>query len=276
MNKINNNDLATLNMYLNEISKIPLLNSIEEKELIISYKNGNISARNKLIESNLRLVVSIAKNYTNRGLSLEDLISEGNIGLIKSLEYFNLDNQTKLSTYATPWIIKTIKLALIKCKSINLSPKLYYRIYNIKLKYKELSDMLKRKPTIKELSNYIKIDEFKIIELLMYDYNFFSIYESVNDEDYIIDFINNNYSLEDEVIEKDYKNLIHYIIFESNLLTHEQKYIIINRFGFNTDVNTYDKIGKKLNISGEAVRQKLTKALSIIYLSLALPNILRI
>ena len=262
---LNGEDLNILNIYFDEISKINILNPIEEKELITLYKNGNELAKNKLIESNLRLVVSIAKKFVNRGLPLEDLIGEGNTGLVIALEYYNLEERVKFATYATPWINKMIKIALIKCNNISLTPKLYYKIMNLKKKYKELSDILIRKPSLAEFSSYTNISENKIIEFLEYDYITFSIYDKTNDEsdaEFVELIVDDKLNLEDEIIERDFKKQIHYIIFESNILDKEQIYIICRRFGFNCNIATFREIGKSLNISGEAVRQKFKKALT--------------
>lgn len=262
---LNSEDLNILNIYFDEISKIPILNPIEERELITLYKNGNELAKNKLIESNLRLVVSIANKFVNRGLPLEDLIGEGNTGLVIALEYYNLEEKVKFATYATPWINKMIKIALIKCCNIPLSPGLYYKIKNLKKKYKELSDLLIRKPSLAEFSSYTNTSENKIIELLEYDYITFSIYDKINDEsdaEFVELIVDDKLNLEDEIIERDFKKQIHYIIFESNILDKEQIYIICRRFGFNCNIATFREIGKSLNISGEAVRQKFKKALT--------------
>lgn len=262
---INVNDFSSLDYYLNELSNIPLLETDKERQLIILFKDGNENARKILIESNLRLVVSIAKKYLNNGLSLEDLIGEGNIGLIKALEYYNIGEGVKFSTYATYWIKKMINIAIIKYKNISLTPKIYYKLFWLKKKREELIDILKRKPTLDEISSYVKISKNKIIELLKYDFKILSIDDTVNSysDDLFIDFLcDENVSLEDEVINNDYKKAIRSIVFENNFLTDEQKLIIRMRFGFGTNVHTYAEIGKYFKISGEAIRQKITKTLS--------------
>ena len=128
-----NSEQESLQIYLQQISKIPLINVQEEIELAAEIKLGNESAREKMITANLRLVVKIAQEYSNLGLSLLDLINEGNIGLMKAVERFDPNKGGKLSTYASWWIKQSIKRALAnQSKTIRLPIHMVDRVTQIR------------------------------------------------------------------------------------------------------------------------------------------------
>src|SRR5437879_6084207 len=155
-----------LDRYLREIARIPLLTPQQEIELATKIKKGNAAARERMINSNLRLVVTIAHDYANLGLPLLDLISEGNIGLTKAVERFDPAKGAKLSTYAMWWIKQSIKRALAnQGKTIRLPVHLVDKIAKVRRVSLQMSDELGREPTDEELGEEIGIDSDKITRL---------------------------------------------------------------------------------------------------------------
>lgn len=154
---------SAFRVYLKEINKIPLLSAEEEKELAQRVINGDFEARDRLIRANLRLVVSIAKNYANRGLSFLDLIEEGNLGLLRAVERFDPSEGWRFSTYATWWIKQTIRRALTNSsKTIRIPAYLIEKFAKWKSKSQELSDKLHRQPSPAEIAKEMDITAEKI------------------------------------------------------------------------------------------------------------------
>src|SRR6478672_11326158 len=153
-----------LQLYLKQINESPLLTADQEKELGRKIINQNCpESRERMVRSNLRLVVNIAKHYVGRGLSLPDLIEEGNIGLLKAVEGFDPENGCRFSTYASWWIKQAIKRALI-----NASQPIHIPAYMVemmsKMKYanRELEDRLGRQPSVEELAAHMKLSPKKL------------------------------------------------------------------------------------------------------------------
>ena len=153
-----------LQLYLRQINESPLLTADEEKALGRRIINDNDpAARERMVRSNLRLVVNIAKNYVNRGLSLPDLIEEGNIGLLKAVEGFDPENGCRFSTYASWWIKQAIKRALINSvQPIHIPAYMVEMMSKLKYAMRELEDSLGRLPTIDELSAHLKMSPKKV------------------------------------------------------------------------------------------------------------------
>jgi len=149
---------AALEAYLHDISKIPLLTARQEKDLARRLGKGDGSARERMIKSNLRLVVSIAKNYVNRGLPFADLIAEGNIGLLKAVERFSPDAECRFSTYATWWIKQAIRRAITNTvKTVRIPAYMVETIAHWKSAAAELTAQLGRVPTIEEIAKAIHL-----------------------------------------------------------------------------------------------------------------------
>ncbi len=155
-----------LNRYLQEIGRIALLTPQQEVELAGKIKNGDAAARERMINANLRLVVTIARDYTNLGLPLLDLISEGNIGLTKAVERFDPAKGAKLSTYAMWWIKQSIKRALAnQSKTIRLPVHLVDKLAKVRRVSLQMSDELGREPTDEELGEELGIATEKVARL---------------------------------------------------------------------------------------------------------------
>src|SRR6195256_3742915 len=155
-----------LNRYLREIGRIPLLTPQQEIELAAKIKKGDPAARERMITANLRLVVTIARDYVDLGLPLLDLISEGNIGLTKAVERFDPAKGAKLSTYAMWWIKQSIKRALAnQSKMIRLPVHLVDKVAKVRRVSMKISDELGREPTDDELSEELGIASEKVARL---------------------------------------------------------------------------------------------------------------
>ena len=152
-----------LQIYLRQINDSALLSAEEEKMLARRLELGDFEARERMVRSNLRLVVNIAKHYMHRGLSLQDLIEEGNIGLIKAVEGFNPDAGCRFSTYASWWIKQGIKRALINAvQPIHIPAYMVEMMTKLKIAVRELENRLGRQPMVEELSAHMKVSPKKV------------------------------------------------------------------------------------------------------------------
>ena len=156
--------LTGLQLYLRQINESPLLSADEEKSLARAIiHQSDFAARERMVRSNLRLVVNIAKHYVNRGLTLPDLIEEGNIGLLKAVEGFDPENGARFSTYASWWIKQAIKRALINSvQPIHIPAYMIEMMSKLKSANRDLEDRLGRLPSIDELSDYMKLSVKKL------------------------------------------------------------------------------------------------------------------
>ena len=261
-----------LSKYLREIGQIPLLTPEQEIELAAKIKKGNSAARERMILSNLRLVVTIAHDYVDLGLSLLDLISEGNIGLTKAVERFDPTKGAKLSTYAAWWIKQSIKRALAnQSKTIRLPVHLVDKIAKVRRVSLQMSDELGREPTDEELGEEVGIASGKVAKLKSLGIRPVSLDAAVGDED-SAEF---SEMIGDEDAETPFeslrdKNLLRQMDGLLDVLDQREKRIISQRFGLGGGKpKTLEDIGKNFGVTRERIRQlqnialaKLRRALS--------------
>lgn len=254
-------DLVSL--YLEDIRKYKILTKEEEQELLIKVKKGDIEAKNKLIVCNLRLVISIAKNYLNKGMTLIDLISEGNFGLIRAIDKFEIERGFRFSTYAVWWIKQAITKAIMcKARKIRI-PSYKYDLLN-RINRVVVRELMKtgEYPTNEFISNELDISEEKLESILLEFQDVMSLNESVGDNLALEDVVFNSDSktFEDKIIEKINKENVYEML---NGLTLREREIIMRRYGLSGyDIHTLEEVGNAFNITRERVRQIEKKTLA--------------
>ena len=258
--KYQNND--SVKVYLKEIGQYPLLTDQEVLDLYEKIANGDVNARNKIIECNLRLVVSIARRYTRNGLSLLDLIQEGNTGLMIAAEKFDVSRNCKFSTYATWWIRQAISRAIADySKTIRIPVHMYDIINKVNKAQRKLVVELNREPTLEELSADTNIPMYKIKEAIQYDQTILSLYAPANiDGDVLfVDIIEDPNSTRDLYMDTERKNVIMNCL---STLTPREEFVIKHRMGFiNGKVYTLEEIGEIFGVTRERIRQIENKAI---------------
>lgn len=252
-------------IYLKEIQNYGRYSKEEELEIITRIKNGDIKARNEFLEQNLRLVVSIAKKYQGRNIPLIDLIQEGNIGLMKALDEFDINKGCKFSTYATNWITAFIRRYIAdKGRNIRLPVNFYYEISNFMKIKNRLERELGREPNILELARKTGKDKDTILRYFAYLNDTKSLDDKVGEKEdtnfsYFIP--SKDESLEKSVIKKDLSTRMSELLKECNLNEREID-VLSSRYGLNgIDVLTLEEIGQKYGVTRERIRQIETRAL---------------
>ena len=259
---ININD--PVRMYLKEIGRISLLSSEEELELSVRIANGDEAAKNILAESNLRLVVSIAKRYVGRGLLFLDLIQEGNIGLMKAVEKFDYGKGYKFSTYATWWIRQAITRALAdQARTIRVPVHMVETINKMARVQRQMTLELNREPSEEELAEKMGITVDKVREVMKISQDPVSLDTPIGEEDdsHLGDFIKDERSMSpeeyatNEILKEEIKNVL------MTLQDREQEVLEL-RFGLvDGTSHTLEEVGKKFNVTRERIRQIEAKAL---------------
>src|SRR5882724_1122909 len=263
---------SALNRYLREIGRIPRLMPEEEIELAEKIKEGDAAARERMINANLRLVVTIARDYINLGLPLLDLISEGNIGLTKAVERFDPTKGAKLSTYAMWWIKQSIKRALAnQSKTIRLPVHLADKLAKMRRLSLQMSDELGREPTDEELGEEIGIDGDKITRLKSVGIRPTSLDAPIaeNDSTEFAEVIGDDEAQTPFELLRD-KNLLGEVGGLLEVLDPRETKIISQRFGLDGGrPKTLETVAKQFGITRERIRQlqnialaKLRRALS--------------
>ncbi len=246
-----------IKLYFNEISKIPLLNSEEERDISRRVKKGDDEAKKRLIESNLRLVISIAKRFFWSRLSFSDLIQEGNIGLIKAIEKFDPDKEFKFSTYATWWIKQSITKAIADMtKHVRIPVHLIDEINSYNKTYQLLFQKLWREPTSKEIWQKLGFPIKKIKKLEEVIFGNVSLDREVGDEwrDTLADLIEDGNTLRpDQFAEKNaLRNNLDMIL---GMLDDREAKIVKMRYGIDGPRYTLEQVGEEFNVTRERVRQ---------------------
>ena len=248
-----------LQLYLRQINELPLLNAEQEKELARRIINNNDpEAREIMVRSNLRLVVNLAKHYVNRGLSLPDLIEEGNIGLLKAVEGFDPENGTRFSTYASWWIKQAIKRALINSvQPIHIPAYMVEMMSKMKQAMRELEDTLGRLPSIDELSLYLDMSpkKLKIIRKAIRAVNTPTQSGSADGEITLSDMVADTNNPSPDVAVLDADNIRQLMDLLENIDEREAA-ILRLRYGLNgEEPMTLKEIGQRVGLTRERVRQ---------------------
>lgn len=251
-------------MYLKDIGRIKLLSGDEEIELAKRIADGDIEARNVLVEANLRLVVSIAKRYIGRGMGLLDLIQEGNSGLIKAVEKFDYTKGYKFSTYATWWIRQAITRALAdQSRTIRIPVHMVETMHRIQRCSRQILQEKGRDATVEEISELSGMAVDKVREVMQMAQEPISIDSPVgeDEESSIGEFIADESSPEpDEIVGK--TMLREQISEVLKTLTEREENVIRMRFGLDDGVpRTLEEVGREFDITRERIRQIEAKAL---------------
>ncbi|MCD6404726.1 MAG: sigma-70 family RNA polymerase sigma factor [Planctomycetes bacterium] len=258
----------TLQTYLRDIKKIPLLTPDEEKALGRRIQAGDRQARDHMVKSNLRLVVNIAKNYTNRGLSLMDLVAEGNLGLIRASEGFNPDAGTRFSTYGSWWIRQAIKRALVsKVKTIRVPAYMVEMITHFKYTSAALGDSLGREPTIEEVADAMSLSPKKIFAIKRAINTFTSMDHPVGEgsEHTVADLIEDPHSVEPDtyVLDEQTKMMLHKGM---SAISEREQLVLRLRYGLGEDAPmTLKEIGNQIGLTRERIRQIENESLKKLY-----------
>jgi RNA polymerase primary sigma factor len=248
----------SLRLYLREIARIPLLSASREVMLAERAEAGDREARNQLIEANLRLVVSIAKKYVGQGLSLEDLIGEGNIGLIRAVTKFDYRKGFRFSTYATWWIKQAITRSILEgTRAVRLPVYIMEEVMRVKRMMRQLYQDLGREPTPEAIGAALSMSPDRVSELLVWAEKVFSLDAPLSDEE------ENTLGdiLEDErtigpVETTDRALLRDEVRRVLNNLTLRERQVIELRFGLVDDQDhTLEEVGRRLKVTRERVRQ---------------------
>lgn len=251
-------------MYLKEIGTVPLLTAEEEVELARRKTEGDEYAKEKLIEANLRLVVSIAKRYTGRGMSFLDLVQEGNLGLIKGVEKFDYTKGYKLSTYATWWIRQSVTRALADhARTIRVPVHMVETINRMSKMQRKLTLELGYEPSSKELAAALDMTEEKVLEIMQIAREPASLETPIGEEDdsNLGDFVADNNTVTPEANIESVMLRDHIDVLLQDLKDREREVIIL-RFGLRDGhPRTLEEVGKIFNVTRERIRQIEAKAL---------------
>lgn len=251
-------------MYLKEIGKVPLLTGAEERELAIRMEQGDEEAKKKLCESNLRLVVSIAKRYLNRGLSFLDLIQEGNLGLIKAVDKFDYTKGYKFSTYATWWIRQAITRSIAdQARTIRIPVHMVETINKLIRISRQLLQELGREPTSEEIAKEMGITVEKVREIKKISQDPVSLETPIGEEEdsHLGDFIPDD-DVPAPVEAAAYSMLKEQLMEVLDTLSEREKKVLMLRFGLEDGrPRTLEEVGKEFNVTRERIRQIEAKAL---------------
>ena len=251
-------------MYLKDIGRVPLLSAEKEVELAERLLNGDESAKNQLVESNLRLVVSIAKRYVGKGMYFLDLIQEGNLGLMKAVEKFDYTKGYKFSTYATWWIRQAITRSIAdQARTIRIPVHMVETIHKVSKASRQLVQELGRDPTAVEIGELVGLDAARVSDIMKIAQDPISLETPIGEEDdsHLGDFIPDNDTLtpSDAAAYQLMREQLNSVL---STLTPREELVLKLRFGL-TDgrARTLEEVGQEFDITRERIRQIEAKAL---------------
>lgn len=250
--------------YMNEIGKIPLLTTEEEVQLFKEYEAGNETAKNKIVEANLRLVVSVAKHYLGRGVAFIDLVQEGNLGLFRAIEKFDYKRGYKFSTYAYPWIRQYVNRAIENFgRTVRISSGMKLNINSLIRTQNELRMKNGYEPSVKELATELGISEQKVLERLKCCQEIIPLEMMVGETkdtmfgELVTDF---NYCSPDDEVSKSMMSSALEEVFSS--LKDVERQVLSLRLGLEDGCErTLTEIAPMFDVSGERIRQIEAKAI---------------
>jgi RNA polymerase primary sigma factor len=255
---------SALKMYLREMGSFNLLSAEEEHDLAVRAAEGDLEAKKRLVEANLRLVISVAKRYNGCGMTMLDLIQEGNIGLMKAADKFDYEKGFRFSTYATWWIKQSISRAVAdQSRTIRVPVHIAEMINRIRKTERELTSQLGHEPTVEDLAKALNLKEEEVKEMQSYMSDTSSLDVQVGDEEdtTIGSLIADNHAMnpEDSYI----NNSLHDMIIEIvDTLSEREAEIIKLRFGLNNGKPmTLEEVGQAYGLTRERIRQIEAKAL---------------
>ncbi|HCY19834.1 MAG TPA: RNA polymerase subunit sigma [Deltaproteobacteria bacterium] len=257
-------DVDVIKRYFNSVKNYPLL--LREEEILLAKKiaDGNKEAKRRMIEGNLRLVIKIAKKYINRGMPLQDLIEEGNIGLIRAVEKFKPSKGCKFSTYATYWIKQAIERGIInQSKVVRFPIHITADISRMMRITRELTNQLHREPLVADISASMGVSGRYVKKLSMMTRKIVSLEANFGDDSdqSLSDFIEDDkFQLPLEMLEEE--DRIHQISGLLGMLDKKEQAILKMRFGLNTgEPHSLESIGRKFGVTRERIRQIEAKAM---------------
>lgn len=256
----------SVRLYLREIGKIPLLNPEEELALAHKVKEGDKDAKDKMAEANMRLVVSIAKRYSGRGLDFLDLIQEGNTGLLRAVEKFDPDKGFKFSTYATWWIRQAITRAIAdQARTIRIPVHMVETINKLLRTQRRLTQELNREPTNEEIAAAMEMEVDKVEYVMKIKQDITSLDANIRDDDddsTLSDFIEDDEAVSpdeaaaSQLLKEQVKDML-------GVLTDREQKILKMRFGLEDGKShTLEEVGQEFSVTRERIRQIEAKALS--------------
>jgi RNA polymerase primary sigma factor len=246
-----------LQLFLREAGRHPLLTAAQEVELAKKIEAGDMQAKQRMIQSNLRLVVSIAKNYRNQGLPFLDLIQEGTLGLIRAVEKFDWRRGYKFSTYATWWIRQAVARALAdKARTIRMPVHIVERMQKMNRAERQLWPRLGREPTLEEIAEEANLPVHQAIEVRAAARASTSLDAPIGEADdaTLGDFVAGDQPLPDELVEDSLRSQTLALALRS--LPDRHRAVVILRYGLDdTEPKTLEDIGQRLGLTRERVRQ---------------------
>ena len=252
---ITTKETESFNKYLRDVSGLDMINPETEIELAKRIKAGDIKAQDQLVKANLRFVISVAKQYVGRGLDIEDLVSEGNLGLIKAAQKFDETRGIKFISFAVWWIRQSILQSLAdNSRQVRLPLNQINALNKIKSAENDLEQQLQRKATASELAEYLNIEEDKINLSITSSQKISSMDTPFGDDsDFTLaDTFQSSDFADTEIIQSDISEKIKGAL--SNL-TERERFIIINLFGIGVNEMTLGEVANKLDLTSERVRQ---------------------